>query len=64
MRFRKSDLAIVASALALLALGIAALIGWILNIVTLVGMEAMNGEFVVRIIGIFIAPVGAVAGWF
>ena len=40
-------------------------IGWVMNIMTLLHMAGgVTAEMVVRIVGIFIAPVGAVAGWF
>lgn len=40
--------------------------GWVLNIMTLVAMDSVldTGVGVVRLIGIFIAPLGAVMGWF
>jgi len=39
--------------------------GWIANIVKLVGMDfgAITGMLIVRAIGIFIAPLGAVMGY-
>lgn len=44
---------------------VAALIGWILNIIKFVGM--LGGEvttmFLVRIVGIFFAPLGGVLGF-
>lgn len=41
-------------------------IGWVMNIVHLVGLEAFafSGENIIRIVGIFIAPIGAIMGWF
>ena len=43
---------------------IAPVIGWILNIVKLAGMnfDHINGMMVLRVIGIFMAPLGAVLG--
>ena len=39
--------------------------GWIANIITIIGMgEILNGEGVIRIIGVFIAPLGAIMGYF
>ena len=37
-----------------------------MNIITLchMGLSPLTGEAIVRAIGIFIAPVGGVAGWF
>jgi len=45
---------------------IAPVIGWILNIVKLAGMnfDHINGMMVLRVIGIFMAPLGAVLGLF
>jgi hypothetical protein len=38
--------------------------GWVNNIVTLFGLEGISGEMVLRVAGIFIAPLGAVLGYF
>lgn len=46
---------------------IAALIGWVANIVKLVGMDCVDlgpGLFVARAIGIYFPPLGAVLGYF
>lgn len=44
----------------------AVVIGWILNIIKIIGLDfsAISGEHVVRIVGIFVAPIGGVAGYF
>lgn len=44
---------------------IAAFIGWVMNIVQLFGLAdgGITGKFVLKCIGIFIAPLGAVLGW-
>ena len=53
----------IASAAALVA--VLVIVGWTMNIITLCHMTGGHvGELVVRIVGIFIPPVGAVAGWF
>ena len=41
-------------------------IGWVMNISKIFHSNFANisGELAVRIIGVFIAPVGAVLGWF
>ena len=41
-----------------------ALAGWVQNIITLFGMDAINGEAIVRAIGVFVFPIGAIYGWF
>jgi len=45
---------------------IAALIGWVLNIVNLCGssFDPVTGMDVARVVGIFIPPLGAVLGYF
>ena len=40
------------------------LVGYIQNIVTLCGMNEVNGETAVRVIGIFMPLIGAIYGWF
>jgi hypothetical protein len=52
-------------ALGVIGLWVAAVIGWIMNIFTLYHMsfETITGELIVRIIGIFVAPVGAILGY-
>jgi hypothetical protein len=40
------------------------LAGWVINIIKIITSEAFSGEFIVRIIGIFVVPVGAVLGYF
>ena len=44
------------------------IIGWVVNIIKLTGLEMGNPdvliEFVLRIVGIFIAPLGVILGWF
>lgn len=44
---------------------IAAGYGWVLNIVKLVAVAAdpLTGLFVARVVGIFVAPLGAVLGY-
>lgn len=41
------------------------IIGWIINIVELFHLEAiLSGEGALRIVGIFIVPLGSIMGWF
>ena len=37
--------------------------GYVENIVKLMGADILTGTGIVRIIGIFVPPVGAIAGW-
>ena len=44
-------------------LWIAAGAGWIMNIVTIAKADYFTGMIVIRAIGVFVAPLGAVLGW-
>lgn len=48
-----------------LVLLVAAIIGWVCNIVALVGMVSgpVNAELIIRIIGVPVAIIGAIMGW-
>ena len=46
-----------------IALFVVGLIGWVLNIVALCDMGSFSGLMALRIIGIFLAPLGAVLGF-
>lgn len=52
--------------LILCAAAIAAISGWVMNIVSLIG--ALNGPitamFIARCVGVFLAPFGAILGYF
>lgn len=49
------------------AVGIAGLIGWILNIVKIFQIPMSLGDWgafeIARVVGVFLAPLGAVLGW-
>ena len=51
--------------IALIAFICAAAYGWVMNIVTLIGLDfsTVTAEIVLRVIGVFMVPVGCVAGW-
>lgn len=38
-------------------------IGWVLNIVKLVGADSITGMVMARFAGIFVFPLGAILGW-
>lgn len=42
----------------------AAIIGWVSNIVALFNLDAFSGEIILRVVGIFLAPLGAILGVF
>lgn len=41
-------------------------VGWIMNIMTIAGssFDVLSGMLILRIVGIFVAPLGAVLGYF
>jgi hypothetical protein len=49
-----------------LLLFIAGAIGWVRNIITIAhsGLDQISGMLILRIVGIFVAPLGAVLGYF
>ena len=50
---------------ALIALvGVAGLVGWVWNIVKVFHADALGFQEILRITGIFLAPLGAVLGYF
>jgi len=60
----KVDVGLTGS-LAIIAVFIAGVIGWVMNIMTIAGSEftPITGLLVLRVVGIFVAPLGAVLGW-
>ncbi len=47
-----------------LIIGFTLFVGWIKNIIKLVkGSKEVNGGFILRIIGIFFAPLGGILGY-
>ena len=57
------DMTIIAGALFTVALVIAALYGWVCNIIALAGADAFSGIVVLRAIGVVVAPLGALLGY-
>jgi len=51
--------------LTVIGVWIAAIVGWVMNIVTLYHMSfaTITGELVLRCVGIFVAPIGSVMGF-
>ncbi len=47
-----------------IAFVLAAVVGWVMNIVAIAGAESITGMVVVRLIGVFMAPLGAALGYF
>lgn len=48
----------------LVAIAIGLIVGWVLNVVTLYNAPPeLTWSLVVRVIGVFVAPLGAILGW-
>jgi hypothetical protein len=65
MSFKRSTTA--TAALLWLAIWLFAAIGWVWNVIKIVNTfdaSSISGEIVVRIIGVFVMPIGAIYGWF
>ena len=50
-------------ALLLISITLGGAIGWVLNLVEIARWHEGTGMLVLRVIGIFFAPIGAVIGW-
>lgn len=61
----KSACGSVIALLLYLTLLVAFVSGWIMNIMAVAGssFDTITGMLVLRVVGIFIAPLGAVLGW-
>ena len=44
---------------------VAAMTGWVLNIISIFGgtFDPLTGVMILRVVGIFVAPLGAIMGW-
>lgn len=64
----KYDNVSITAAILVVALWIAGAIGWFVNLFKVIGMAMdgypMGAEFVLRIIGTVVFPVGGLMGWF
>ena len=51
--------------LLVIVVAILGFVGWVMNIMTIAGssFNDLTGLLVLRVVGIFIAPMGAVLGW-
>lgn len=66
MKYNNSsnDAATIFAFLLMMSLFFLAAVGWVLNIAKILQLDSIaTGEAVVRIIGVFLAPIGAVAGY-
>jgi hypothetical protein len=52
--------------LLVIVVAILGFVGWVMNIMTIAGssFNDLTGLLILRVVGIFIAPLGAVLGWF
>jgi prepilin-type N-terminal cleavage/methylation domain-containing protein len=65
MKYQKGFTAIEMMIALMVPLMIAGAVGWVMNIIDIFGMEQIfTGMGILRIIGVFVAPLGAVLGYF
>jgi hypothetical protein len=52
--------------IAIVLIWVVGVIGWIMNIIAIAGssFDVISGMLILRVIGIFVAPLGAVLGYF
>jgi hypothetical protein len=62
---RDDDVGKALAGVVVIVLAIAAVYGWVMNIVAIAHSEfiPLTGLLVLRVVGIFIGPLGAVLGW-
>jgi len=62
---RKPDVSVMTLVFALTFIAAIA-IGWVMNIITIAGsnFNDITGMLVLRVIGVFVAPLGAILGYF
>ena len=55
----------IAGIVSMALIGLVAVIGWVMNIIKIVGMVGgeITAELVIRGIGVFFFPLGCVMGW-
>lgn len=63
MKSKASDFGASFGAFFIIALFVLGAVGWVMNIVTIAKADYFTGMIVIRAIGVFIAPLGAVLGW-
>ena len=65
MKMSSSEQGAIIAALVWLAIVVAAAYGWVMNIVQLYhsSFSEITGQLILRVIGIFVAPLGSVMGY-
>jgi len=62
---RKDDLIVVSLVVAQVGIVVAAIVGWVMNIITIAhsSFDVLTGMLILRIVGIFVGPLGAILGY-
>lgn len=65
MKIRTSDAGTIVIVLLTISVVIASVTGWVFNIIEIfnIANAPITGMFVLRIVGIFVAPLGAILGY-
>lgn len=61
---KPEDIGTLLAAVVFIAVLIAGFVGWCLNIYAIAAAEVFSGLLLVRCIGVIVAPLGAVLGYF
>lgn len=66
MKYRKGFSVYGLAWLLYIVVGLAAVVGWVMNIMDIVKSDfsSITGLLVLRVIGVFVPPLGAVLGYF
>lgn len=66
MNMRADNIAAIGGIGAIGLVALAAAAGWVMNLVKLFGAlnDPITGMMIARAVGVFLAPIGAVLGWF
>jgi hypothetical protein len=62
---KEDEVGAIIAGLMFIGLAIAMVIGWVMNILAIAhsNFSDITGLLVLRVVGIFVAPLGAVLGW-
>lgn len=65
MKMSSSEAGAIGAALIWLVIVVAAVYGWVMNIIQLYhsSFNDITGQLILRVVGIFVAPLGAVMGY-
>ena len=53
------------AALSIIGVMLAGVVGWVMNIITIWHTvdDPLTAKFILRVVGVFVVPIGAILGW-